>query len=228
MNDSDTQFWADWKQFADAYEFRSFKAWAQNGSCIEQRMGIFDDVPQYWEALKPYAGELKDYEQANIAIVDPEYIKYSYLYQLRWTKNVRPSDGNYAYSQFKVSNLFKLAWKDDDENANRLEKNDLILLRQHGYVTHMVKVLDCQSEQEDWQHEYNIYRIVEVLWTIDCSNSPKFARADNIFGYLEVLDYRGGNVMKLEDLPTFQRRWNGEGGLSAFHKHLYKELPELK
>jgi hypothetical protein len=34
--------------------------------------------------------------------------------------------------------------------------------------------------------------------------------------------------MKLEDLPTFQKRWNIEGGLSAFHKHLHKELLELK
>lgn len=228
MNESDTQFWADWKQFADAYEFRSFKAWAQNGSCIEQRMGMFDDVPQYWEALKPYAEELKDYEQANMAIVDPEYIKFSYLYHLKWTKNVRPNGGNYAYSQFKVSNLFKLAWKDDKKNADRPERSDLILLRQHGYATHLVKVLDCQSEKEDCQHEYDIYRIVEVIWTMDCDNSPEFAKAGNIFGYPEVLSYQGGDVMKLEDLPTFQKRWNTEGGLSAFHKHLHKELSELK
>jgi hypothetical protein len=52
------------------------------------------------------------------------------LQGLRWTKNVRRGDGAWAYSQFKVSDLFKLAWKDNEANANRLEKGDLILLRQ--------------------------------------------------------------------------------------------------
>ncbi|MEH2436608.1 MAG: hypothetical protein V7K25_20590 [Nostoc sp.] len=41
------------------------------------------------------------------------------LQHLKWTKNVRPADGGYAYSEFKVSELFKLAWKDDEANANR-------------------------------------------------------------------------------------------------------------
>lgn len=105
------------------------------------------------------------------------------LQNLKWTKNVKPADGGYAYSEFKVSELFKLAWKDDEANANRPERSDLILLRQHGYVTHLVKVLDRQSEREEWQGDYNIYRIVEVLWAIDCSRPPVTAKADAIFGY---------------------------------------------
>jgi hypothetical protein len=145
------------------------------------------------------------------------------LQHLRWTKNVRPADG-WAYFELKVSALFKLAWKDDETNANRPEKNDLILLRQHGYVSHLVKVLNRQAEREDWQGDYNIYRIVEVLWAIDCSNPPVAAKADVIFGYSAVLDYMGGNVMKLEELPTFKESWESRGGLTAFQDYVKSRL----
>lgn len=146
------------------------------------------------------------------------------LQHLKWTKNVRPADGGYAYSQFKVSELFKLAWKDDDDNANRPDRDDLILLRQHGCVTHLVKVLDRSAEREDWQGDYDIYRIVEVLWVTDCTTPPASAKADVIFGYSAVLDYRGGNAMKLEELLTFKETWNSQGGLPAFQEHIKSRL----
>lgn len=144
---------------------------------------------------------------------------------LKWTKNVLPADDGWAYSKFKVGELFKLAWKDDKTNANRPEKDDLILLRQHGYVTHLVKVLNRQAEIEDWSGGFNIYRIVEVLWAVDCSNPPKAAKADAIFGYPEVLAYMGGDAMKLEELPTFTKRWNSE--LSAFQAHVQSGLSDI-
>ena len=145
------------------------------------------------------------------------------LQHLCWTKNVRPVDG-WAYCEFKVSALFKLAWRDDETNANRPEKNDLILLRQHGYVSHLVKILNRQAEREDWQGDYNIYRIVEVLWAIDCNHPPVSAKADEVFGYSAVLNLQGGNVMKIEDLPTFKEVWDSQGGLSAFQDHVKSRL----
>ncbi|WP_334822844.1 hypothetical protein [Nostoc sp.] len=86
------------------------------------------------------------------------------------------------------------------------------------------EVLDHQSEREEWQGDYNIYRIVEVLWAIDCSNPPVIAKADAIFDYPAVLDYRGGNAMKLEDLSTFKEHWDTQGGLLAFQKLLQSRL----
>lgn len=149
------------------------------------------------------------------------------LQQLKWTKNIKPTGGLYAYSQFKVSELFKLTWRKDEDNANRPDRNDVILLRQYGYVTHLVKVLNRQAEMEDWQCEYNIYRIVEVLWMIDCDNPPVYAKADAIFAYPEVLDYRGGNAMKLEELATFQKQWDTKGGLFAFHNHIQSKIADV-
>lgn len=142
------------------------------------------------------------------------------LQNLKWTKNVRRADSAWAYPQFKVSDLFKLAWKDDEANANRSEKGGLILLRQQGYVTHLVRVLDYKAEREAWEGDYNIYRIVEVLWAIDFGSPSTSAKADTMFSYPEVLDYRSGNVMELESLPTFRQRWDDNGGLIGFQTHI--------
>ncbi|MDB9458227.1 hypothetical protein PN480_07145 [Dolichospermum circinale CS-1225] len=143
---------------------------------------------------------------------------------LKWTKNVKREDGDWAYSRYKVYDLFKLAWKDSEQNAGKPEKDDLILLRQHGYVTHLVRVLDYKPEHEDWKGDYNIYRIVEVSWAIDFVTPPKSAKADKIFDYSEVLSYQGGNIMKLEELPTFKDRWDKDGGLEAFQTHIQSLL----
>jgi hypothetical protein len=145
------------------------------------------------------------------------------LQHLQWTKNVKPTDG-WAYREFKPAELFKLAWRDNEANANRPERNDLILLRQHGYATHLVKVLNRQAERADWSGDYNLYRIVEVMWSMDETNPPVSAKAAVIFGYPAVLDYMGGNVMKLEELPTFNDAWNSQGGLFAFQEHVKSKL----
>lgn len=148
------------------------------------------------------------------------------LERLQWTKNVRPSDG-WAYCEFKKGELFKLAWKDDEANANRPERFDLILLRQYGYVTHLVKVLNRQAERDDDPSVFNIYRIVEVVWAIGSTNPPPSVRAELIFGYPEVLAYMGGDVMKLEELPTFKKAWDDQGGLLAFQQHVQHKLADI-
>jgi hypothetical protein len=115
---------------------------------------------------------------------------------------------------FKVGNLFKLAWKEDKGNASKPQREDQILLRQSGYVTHLVEVLDYKPEREKWQGDFNIYRIVEVVWVIDWNTLPSFAKADEIFGY--PINLQGGDVMFLETMPTFQQHWQNQGGLSSF------------
>lgn len=149
------------------------------------------------------------------------------LQRLYWTKNVKPDQG-WAYCEFKPKRLFKLAWKKDENNANSPERNDLILLRQHGYVTHLVKVLDYKAEHEDWEGDFNLYRIVEVVWAVNSANPPTSASANVIFGYSAVLDYQGGNVMKLERLQTFRDAWDSQGGISAFQKFVQARLDDVK
>ncbi|WP_334698192.1 hypothetical protein [Nostoc sp.] len=145
---------------------------------------------------------------------------------LNWTKSVTPQDELWAYSEFPIHYLFKLNWKDNKINANKPQKNDLILLRQRGYVTHLVKVLDYKSEDDDWQGDFNIYRIVEIIWVISWENPPIFAKADELFGYKEVLHYQGGDVMELNTLPSFNKHWDSNGGLDNFQNRVRTALFE--
>jgi len=145
------------------------------------------------------------------------------LQHLKWTKNIRPTGQEpWAYQEFKVGNLFKLAWKDNESNASRPERGDLILLRQSSYITHLVEVLDYKPERERWQGDFNIYRIVEVLWVIDWNQPSVSAKANEVFGYPVRL--QGGNVMLLETMPTFQQHWQNQGGLTVFQEHVWTML----
>jgi len=146
------------------------------------------------------------------------------LQNLKWTKNISPKGQEpWAYQSFWVGNLFKLAWKEDEGNASKPQREDLILLRQDGYVTHLVEVLDYKPEREKWQGDFNIYRIVEILWIIDWNNLSNFVKADEVFGY-SVKKYQGGDVMFLETMPTFQQHWQNKGALSAFQAHVQDRL----
>lgn len=150
------------------------------------------------------------------------------LQGLKWTKSITRQDGQWAYPEFKVSALFKLAWTNDaGANANKPKKGDLILLRQKGYVTHLIRVLDYKAEQEVEKSDFNIYRIVEVLWAIDFEHLSESAKADKMFCYSEVLKYQGGNVMKLEELETFKKYWDNDDGLGRFQSHIQKLLALL-
>jgi hypothetical protein len=75
MSHLDEQFWSSWTKFEDASQFRAFRAWAIEGSCIEQRMGVFTDVPSSWEIIRPYVEKINTYEQGNRGLTDPEYLK---------------------------------------------------------------------------------------------------------------------------------------------------------
>jgi hypothetical protein len=150
------------------------------------------------------------------------------LQNLKWTKNIKPAGQElWAYQSFEIGSLFKLAWKDDEGNASKPQRDDLILLRQGGYVTHLVEVLDEKPGHEKWQGDFNIYRIVEVLWVIDWNNPTNSAKADEVFGY-SVKGYQGGDVMFLETMPTFQQQWQNQGGLTAFQARVRSmlNLPE--
>ncbi|MBD2074298.1 hypothetical protein H6F86_10440 [Phormidium sp. FACHB-592] len=148
------------------------------------------------------------------------------LQNLKWTKNIVPQNNEpWAYQPFGKSHLFKLAWRDNQGNADKPAREDLLLLRQRGYVTHLVRVLDYKSENDAWCGDFNLYRIVETLWDIgDWANPGTFFRASKVFRYAAVLNYEGGNAMYLTDLPTFKARWQGDDGLKAFQAYVHIHL----
>jgi hypothetical protein len=148
------------------------------------------------------------------------------LQNLKWTKNIVPQNHEpWAYQPFGKGHLFKLAWRDNESNANRPAREDLLLLQQRGYVTHLVKVLDYKSENDAWRGDFNLYRIVETLWGIgDWANPAPAFRAGKVFDYSAVLNYEGGNAMYLTDLPTCRAHWQGDDGLKNFQAHVHTHL----
>ena len=145
------------------------------------------------------------------------------LQNLKWTKNVDPRGTEpWAYQSFKPGNLFKLAWsKKSESNANKPQREDLILLRQHGYVTHLVEVHDYKAEHEKSEGDFDIYRIVEVRWVIDWNEPPESLKANKLFGY--QLHLEGGNVMSL-DMEKCKEHWQTRGGLTAFQDRVLATL----
>jgi hypothetical protein len=148
------------------------------------------------------------------------------LQNLKWTKNIVPQNNeHWAYQPFGKGHLFKLAWRDNEGNADKPEREDLLLLRQHGYVPHLVRVLDYKSENDAWRGDFNIYRIVETLWDIgNWANPDTTFKADKVFAYAAVLKYEGGNAMYLAGLKTFKAHWKGDDGLKNFQAHVHTHL----
>lgn len=149
------------------------------------------------------------------------------LKNLKWTKSITPQGKDYgwAYSKFKVYEPFKLSWKNNENNASKPKKDDLILLRQKGYVTHLVKVLDCEPERDPWKGDFHIYRIVDTLWVIDdWENPPASNEVKEVFGYDEVRYYQGGDVMELDNVPSFKKHWDSKGGLDGFQNFVRTQL----
>jgi hypothetical protein len=142
---------------------------------------------------------------------------------LFWTKNIVPQgEEKWAYKPFKVGDKLHLNWKSNEVNANKPELGDLILLRQRGYVTHLVRVSDDELKYESWRGDFSIYRLVEVLWAIDWDILSDSKRAETIFSY--PVRYRSGNIMDIRTLPTFQKYWDKNGGLSAFQRQVREML----
>ncbi|MBD2606609.1 hypothetical protein H6G81_19250 [Scytonema hofmannii FACHB-248] len=145
------------------------------------------------------------------------------LTELKWTKNINHQDGN-KYCAYHIDpdlKIFKLHWKKgQEENALKPKEGQLIILRQRTKVTHIVKLLNNTLYKEPHDTEFNIYRLVQVVWIADYWSVPP--DQDIIFGFHVHL--QGGKVMELETLPAFKTYWDSRGGLAEFQNHVLKVL----
>lgn len=148
--------------------------------------------------------------------------------KLIWTKNVTPlypaKKNDWAYRLEKST--FKLHWRNKDNqdknNAGKPEEGDIILLRQRGKVTHLVKLRDndCNLEESELKTEFNIYRHVEIIWiTDDWDNAPSL---DQVF-VSKIKFPRGGKVCRIENLKAYKERWEKQG-LAKFQQQVIEQL----
>jgi len=133
--------------------------------------------------------------------------------KLIWTKNVTPlyptKEEKWAYPPQEKP--FRLHWRNknnqDIKNAGeQLKQGDIILLRQRGKVTHLVKLVDndCNHEESELKTEFNIYRLVELVWiTDDWDNAPSL---NQVFAS-KIKFPRGGKVCRIENLKAYKEHW---------------------
>lgn len=147
------------------------------------------------------------------------------LQPLKWTKQVRPSgEAFWAYQAFGVGHGFSLAWQDQAEHASQPAQDDLLLLRQHDYVTHLVSVLDAKPSPATGSGDAHRSSLVAVLWVIDWTSPQSYCKATQVLGFPEVMYWQGDDAMYLPALPSFQRRWPGRSGLQDWQAHVRTQL----
>jgi hypothetical protein len=146
------------------------------------------------------------------------------LSELKWTKNINHQHGKkFCAFDLDLKKIFPLQWKKEQEkNAGKPNKGELIILRQRCKVTHIVECLDDNPSKfkEPTYPEFSIYRQVQVVWIAEHWDIPP--DQDTVFGY--HVNLQGGNVMKLETLPKFKAYWDSRGGLAEFQNHVLKVL----
>lgn len=143
--------------------------------------------------------------------------------QLKWTKNINREDGEWAYSHkdnLHASEIFKLHWKPDSaHNAGKPEQGDLAILRQKTRVTHLVEFVDIEEPKEDSNNSW-LYRLVKVVWIVDVWNEPP--HQNDVFDC--TLRLHGGKIMELENLKNLKERWDTQGGIAGFQKHIQQKI----
>ncbi|GAB4476817.1 MAG: hypothetical protein OHK0037_38610 [Elainellaceae cyanobacterium] len=157
------------------------------------------------------------------------------LSRLKWVKVVTPPKdwrSHWAYNsaelaqmrneQLEVINrngvtIFPLGFK--HEKADAPSVGDLMLLTQHAKITHLVEVLDKNSEQNgDWFGRY-----VKVIWwkpNMDWNNLPD---RSEVLGF--GLNIQRGIPFELGAFKEFNAKWGSRK--EEFFKHLASELAKI-
>ncbi|MFB2772934.1 hypothetical protein ACE1AT_27225 [Pelatocladus sp. BLCC-F211] len=151
------------------------------------------------------------------------------LNRLIWTKNVKPLDAEpWAYRSIATIypnlKIFALHWRNlehkDETHVKELQEGDLMILRQHGKVTHIVQMLNnqvyCDEQAGD---EFNIYRLVQVVWMTDDWHNPP--HTDEVFG-CKIKFPPSGKAIKLENLKAFKEHWSAKE--LTFQQHVQNVL----
>lgn len=157
---------------------------------------------------------------------------------LKWSKNVNHLDDDkvWAYDDYKVdysSRIFILNWKNDFErNACNPKKGELIILRQHAHITHIVKVFNNTLYDYGDGSNFSIFRLVQVVWMANnLDNLPlnkieSFPSNKEIFG-CDVVFPRNGSVTNVKEKQELKEHWENQGGWQEFENHVRYTLDKF-
>ncbi|MDF5721818.1 MAG: hypothetical protein PUP91_15325 [Rhizonema sp. PD37] len=130
-----------------------------------------------------------------------------------------------------ISKVFLLQWKNPAGDNIRLPKEDeLIVIRQHAHVTHIVKLFNNTLYDDSSGSEFNLGRLIQVVWIAnDFKNLPNY---QEVFS-CPIVFPPDGKVHLLENNSYFKEYWDKHGGFLEFQDYVkgvldkYGEFKEL-
>jgi len=159
------------------------------------------------------------------------------LSRLQWIKVVTPPADYHSYwaytpqeietmkeSGLQVINhgettIFPLGFKKNQLAC--LEVGDLIALKQHAKITHIVEVLDEQFlGADEWFSRY-----VKIIWwkpDIDWESLP---HSREVLG--SDLNYQGGSPLLFDSFESFRNTWKGTDALKEFQAFVLNQLSNI-
>ena len=149
--------------------------------------------------------------------------------KLLYIKNVRRSDGDWAYTLKDIqeiggsveSRVFELFWLPTSKGANLASKDDLMILNQQARVTHVVEMLDDEVRK----NESGYFRWVRVVWLPQKKDWYQLPHQREILSF-EPSRIGGGAVYSFTspNFGKFHAAWNN---LQDFQKHIFQVLMKL-
>lgn len=154
------------------------------------------------------------------------------LSRLNWVKVVTPERGwrsKWAYTAKEIQLMentindnkiviFPLGFK--NFKANDPVIGDLILLTQHGKVSHIVEILDQQAIQDN---EWFTRSVKVVWWKADELSLESLPKREQVLGF--DLHIQRSIPYKWESFEKFRNKW--DGNRDGFHSHIVSELKKV-
>lgn len=118
-----------------------------------------------------------------------------------------------------ATTIFPLGFK--GKQSARLDAGDLIILKQHAKITHVVEVLDEEFfGTDEWSNRY-----VKIIWwkpDIDWDSLP---HAKEVLG--DDLNYQSGKPLLFDSFESFKKTWKGTDSLKDFQAFVMDKLKEV-
>jgi transcriptional regulator with XRE-family HTH domain len=115
--------------------------------------------------------------------------------------------------------IFPLGFK--GKQSAQLDVGDLIALKQHAKITHIVEILDDQFfGTDEWSNRY-----VKIIWwkpDIDWDSLP---HSKEVLGV--DLNYQGGQPLLFDSFKSFKYTWKSTDALKEFQAFVLNQLSKI-
>ncbi|WP_414752017.1 hypothetical protein [Anabaena sp. CCY 9910] len=152
------------------------------------------------------------------------------LTRLKWSKNVNYQSEKVEYWDYRIDEVSKIVilhWrKGQEENARKPKEGDLLIIRQHAHVTHIVKFFNNTIYYDGSDSEFSTGRLIQIIWKandlknlVHTSHLYNLPHNTEVFG-CPVVFPPNGKAHSLESINIFNEYWSKHGGMVGFHNYV--------